>query len=135
MRRTSHAAIVITAAIPFGVAWLCMAAALRLVLWADALWPEADRGNCWSFAGPRWWHHGGYMAIRPAHGVRLAGVGVVPHVLWLRELCGGDHVEQTLPRDRYHGHWLLWRKLYFRFDVGLDEPQVGGHAAGKKEAA
>ena len=127
MRRALHALLVLLSMVPIVAAWALLALGLVGMVWADKLWPTADRGNCWSYAGPRWWRHGGYLGMRSADGVRLAGFGLVPHVMWVMSLGTDARIEQTMPVNRYSGRWLLWRKLYFRFTVADNDHKHEGH--------
>ncbi len=115
--RALHAVLLLLSMVPILLAWVLLAIGLFGLVLADKLWPAADRGNCWSFAAPRWWRHGGYLGMRSADGVRLCGFGLVPHVVHVDAFGDGSRISHTLPTNRYSGRWLLWRKLYFRFTV------------------
>lgn len=115
-RRIVHACVVFALALPLGIAWVAVSAALGLALLANRVWPEADRGNCWTFALVKWWREGGYIAARPAPGVRFIGMGMVPHVLWVRHISGCE-LQQAVPVKRYHGPWLVFRAWHFKFNV------------------
>lgn len=117
MRRAMHFALVLLGMIPLTIAWACMALGVLVMVWADMVHSDARRGNCWSYAAPRWWRQGGYLGMRSADGVRLCGFGLVPHVVHVEALGDGSRISHTLPTNRYVGRWLLWRKLYFRFTV------------------
>lgn len=117
MRTALHAILVLLGMVPLGFAWASLALGVALMVLADKALPNARRGNCWSYAAPRWWRHGGYLGMRAADGVRLCGFGLVPHVVHVEALGDGSRISHTLPTNRYSGRWLLWRKLYFRFTV------------------
>lgn len=116
MRSVWHALLVLVGMIPLTLAWACLALGVFVMVLADKLHPNATHGNCWSYAAPRWWRHGGLLGMRPADGVRLAGFGLVPHVVHV-EALNDARIKHTQPIKRYSGRWLLWRKLYFRFAV------------------
>ncbi len=117
MKRALHASIVLAAVLPWAVAMMLLALALLLVRAAHRVWPDADHGNCWSFAGPRWHAEGGYLLVRMAEDVRIAGVRVIPHCIWLRSLPAGADIEQTVPLKRARSAWAFLHTPYFRFRV------------------
>lgn len=128
IKRILHFIAVTLAAVPWLIGVTFFGLALALVIIADWLWPDADHGNCWSYAAPRWYKHGGYLLIRPAINAKLvAGVGLVPHVIWVKNLSADTYIEQSEPIDRYSGNWLLWHKLYFKFNV-VDAEKVSHKA-------
>lgn len=116
MKRPLHALLVIIGNIPLLIAYACITAAMWLYRLADWVQPGATHGNCWSFVLPQVWKYGGFAAIRPVKGAKLAwGIGTPLHACWVPRLHG--HVEQTNPAERYRGPSLLWRWMYFRFSV------------------
>ena len=117
LRASIHAALVLLAVVPWIVGLLGFGAALLLVLAADWVWPDANRGNCWSFVGPRWVKHGGYIVVRPADGVRVLGRFWVPHAFWMPKIGMDNVILQTHPATRSRSKWLPWRTLYFEFRV------------------
>lgn len=118
IRRFLHAVLILLAVVPWAFGCLLFSLALLLTILADRLWPNADHGNCWSFVGPRWAKHGGYLLIRPADGVRVFGKGIIPHVIWLKSLPKeGVVLEQTFPLFRSKSRWLPWRTLYFKYKL------------------
>lgn len=106
--------LIALAAIPWAVGVIGFSIALLLVVIADKLIPKATHGNCWSFVGPRWSKHGGYIVVRMADDIRIFGRRVIPHALWLRSWPEGADVQQTEPvtRKRHPLH-----TIYFRFRV------------------
>lgn len=123
-RRALHALIVVAAFFPWCLGVALFGAALWLTLIADRLWPEADHGNCWSFVGPRWFRHGGYIGVRLADDVRVAGKPVIPHAIWvtaLPEAAPGLSLQQTKPIKRSRNRWFPWRVVYFPFTVSRHE--------------
>ena len=130
-RRIVHAALVIASVPLWVVGCVGFAAAAAPILLAHRIWPQADRGNCWSFVGPRWLRHGGYLVVRPAGNVRIFGCPV-PHAIWLRSMPAGADIEQTVPQralgaagdtrlDRVLLKMLHPGLLYFRFRVSRIE--------------
>lgn len=120
MKRPLHALLVVGAFVPWAFGCACFAVALWLTVLADKLWPAADHGNCWSYAGPRWWRWGGYILVRPADDVRVMGRGFIPHAIWVKTMPSDAselEVEQTRPLHRSKAKWMPWRTLYFPFAV------------------
>lgn len=117
LRRIGHALLVLLAVIPWVLGVLAFGVALLAVMLADWVWPNATAGNCWSFVGPRWAKHGGYLVIRPADGVRVSGAGWIPHALWMPEIGTDARIQQTVPERRTRAQWLPWRTLYFPYRV------------------
>lgn len=121
MRKIVHATLVLLACIPWIVAVNCGVLCLALVMLADKVWPNATSGNCWSFAGPKWFKHGGYLTIRYADNIRLFGKLRVPHAIWIKSLSMDSLVEQTVPINRSKAKKLPWRVFYFPFIVKSKE--------------
>lgn len=113
IRRTLHAALAAAGV----VLWLALAAGavllVGLAVLGHRIWPEAHRGNCWTWALPRWAAGGGDLAIRMVRVGRLP----VPHVAWIAP-DGVTH--ETQPVHRAQTGWQAWgglATLYFRFRV------------------
>lgn len=67
----------------------------------NAIMPFSRYGNCWTYALPRWWRHGGYLAIRRADGVGLCRFLPVPHAIWISRLARrGNVMRQFVPVKR-----------------------------------
>jgi hypothetical protein len=115
VKKAAHAALVVLAFLPWLVGCIGFGLALALVLLADRIWPNAKHGNCWSYVGPRWWRHGGYLLIRWASGMSI------PHAAWVRTLSDGNELEQTVPLERVTSWALWWRTVYFPFRVTTKE--------------
>ncbi len=125
-QRTAHAVISLAANVPLVMAWACIALTAWMAVKAARVWPQADRGNCWQWALAKQHESGGYVFARDVRGATLfLGRIVPPHAGWAPSLDGVP-VMQTEPRDRYEGGSLLWRWMYFRFDiVTRDKPEHG----------
>lgn len=80
------------------------------------IWPEADMGNCWTFALPRWSLEGGELRIT----MRRVGRLPVPHAAWCRP---DGTLEQTEPVKRATRARDAWRTIYFRFHVQVSKRQ------------
>lgn len=116
--RFIHASLIIMASIPWAIACGLLTISLVLVVLADKLWPNATSGNCWSYTAPKWIYKGGYLLIRPADGIRLFKIGIIPHVLWLKSLSDSNDLEHTFPNhERTTSKWLPWKALYFPYSV------------------
>jgi hypothetical protein len=117
MRRALHALLVILAGPWWLIACLTFGVSVLLVLAADKLIPDADRGNCWSYVMPRFLKHGGYVCIRAARGgVRMLGLPV-PHAIWLKHMPHGADIEQTVPVERKKSRGLALFSFFFKFKV------------------
>src|SRR5574337_685941 len=78
------------------VAWLCVV--------GYELWPDADYGNCWTYALRMYAVYGGYVCIRNAHGrVKFLKVFPVPHIIWANTLPPDIEVQQFVPDNRRSG--------------------------------
>jgi hypothetical protein len=119
--RALHALLVVLAFFPWALGCISFGLALLFTLAADWLWPDATHGNCWTYVGPRWFKHGGYILIRAADDVRVLGRGFIPHAIWVKRWPMDAEVEQTLPIKRTGARWLPWRTLYFPFKVRHSE--------------
>lgn len=116
MKKLVHAALCLLAIAPWMLAMFALWLSALLALLAHRIWPDADRGNCWTYVWPRYWMHGGYVVMRPADGQRVLGLFPVPHVMWLRKWGSGNDVRQTVPVERRRKP-LPWYTLYFRYRV------------------
>lgn len=125
MKRAVHAVLVLSMSAPLLVIYVSSVVAIALALLAHRVWPDANRGTCWSYALPRWWREGGYLAVRPALGVRMFGAGMVPHAIHVRDL-GACQVSQTVPVRRYHGTLAVLRTWYFAYYIATTEPSKRG---------
>jgi len=100
-----------------------------IVLLADKVWPEADAGNCWSFAGPKWLRGGGYLAVRTVPSARFLMLFPVLHAVWLKDMPAGADLEMTRPIHRHRAAWIPWRTFYFKFRVArIDKAARRGDA-------
>ncbi len=122
-QRIAHAVISLAANVPLVMAWGCIALTAWMAVLAARVWPQADRGNCWQWALAKQHQAGGYVFARDVRGATLIlGRIVPPHAGWAPSLDGVP-VMQTEPRDRYKGASLLWRWMYFRFDIVTRDKQ------------
>lgn len=115
MRRALHALLVILAGPWWLLACLAFGVSVLLVLAADKLIPDADRGNCWSYVMPRFLKHGGYVCVRAARGARILGLPI-PHAIWLKQMPHGADLEQTIPTERKRSP-PAWEVFYFKYRV------------------
>ena len=119
MRHIIHWALNAIGVVTWFVAMSAMWVTIRLSVLGHRLWPEADKGNCWTYALPRWYLHGGYLSIRWANGARIFGRRI-PHVIWLHEIPADTPLQQTEPLRRSKGRRLP-PVFYFRFRVVTKE--------------
>jgi hypothetical protein len=122
LRHALHATLCIAAFFPWLVGVVGFGAALWLTILADRLWPDADWGNCWTFVGPKWFRHGGYVQMRMAHSPRIAGVRFIPHAIWVRQAHPETRAEQTVPVARITSWRQALQTLYFKLRVVQGEP-------------
>jgi hypothetical protein len=117
-RHAIHAAVCIIAFFPWLFGVVSFGCALALTILADKIWPNASWGNCWTYSGPRWHKHGGYVLIRPADGIRIPVIGSIPHAIWVPKLCECTVTRHTAPINRHSGKWFAWiYTVYFKFRV------------------
>jgi hypothetical protein len=121
-RHALHAVICIAAFFPWLVGVLGFGAALALTVLADKLWPNATWGNCWTYVGPRWFKHGGYVQMRLVKCPKIFGRSFIPHAIWLRESHPEAKLEQTEPMTRIKRLRDAWQTIYFRFYIHTSEP-------------
>lgn len=115
-RRALHFALAMIGA----ALWLVIAALSAALVWLSVfgawVWPGAERGNCWTYALPRWIREGGGLLITLDR-LRLGRVPV-PHAAWVRGAV--EDVLETEPvrrRNTLRGSLYGLRTLYFRFAV------------------
>lgn len=85
----------------FAVAATAFCLVVLATVLADRIWPGAGMGNCWTYAMPRWWRSGGYIAIRRADRVALCKWLPVPHALHIERLPRhGVKLSQFVPVKR-----------------------------------
>ncbi len=116
-RRIAHAAVSVTAIVPFSFGMVNMLISWGLVLIADKIWPNATWGNCWTFVGPKLFKHGGAVLIEKAQGPMLLKVIPVPHAIMVHHLGEDTVFEMTMPLKRTKAQWIPWRAGYFPFRV------------------
>jgi hypothetical protein len=122
--RILHALLVLAAVPLWAVAMLLLSIALGLVVLADKVWPDANWGNCWSFAGAKWARHGGYLQVRWAD-FPQPGSRVIPHGQWVYRLHPNTGIQHTEPVRRAHRLRDVWKTLYFELrvlDTDRDQP-------------
>lgn len=126
MKKLLHALLVIGAAVPWTIGMFALFLSSLGALAADKVWPNATKGNCWSYAWPKWLKQGGYIDIRPAEGQRILGVFFLPHVIWMPEWPEGIPIKHAQPIKRHHSRWIPWYTLYYDFEVKDTEKPHNG---------
>lgn len=113
MRRTVHAAL---AAIGIAL-WLLLAAGscalVALAVLGHRVWPDADRGDCWIYALPRWAIHGGGLRIT----ISRVGWLRIPRAAWIRPDGVIERAEPVQRARTARQSWYGLRTLYFRYRV------------------
>lgn len=122
-RKAAHAAILLIAALPWIVAYFSACAAAGCGWLAARVWPDADRGNCWSFALHRWCKGRGVLALTFVEDARLLRIFPVVHCALLPSLPREAQIEMTIPRKRRSTQWLPWWAFYFRYRVVRSKPR------------
>lgn len=118
MRRVAVAALLTVGIVPWIFGVLCLGLCVQISVLARALMPDSRHGNCWTYAMPRWYEHGGWMMIRWSEDVRLFGLFRIPHAVWLKRLPDeGVQLESFSPTDRKPGRWFPWHVLWFHGHV------------------
>lgn len=104
--------------------WMVLAAGGLLLVGVAVVghrvWPDADRGDCWSYALPRWVLHGGALRIS-IHRVEWLPI---PRATWVRP---DGVLERAAPVRRartVREAWYGARTLYFRYRVVRQSPPV-----------
>ena|SRR5512139_1589848 len=118
MRRFGHFMLVTMGIVPWLAAMLCMSVATLFAVLAYKVDPRAQRGNCWSYALPRWALRGGYLLVRLTDRPRIFGKRFIPHAIWMRSLHPETELRQTDPLHRkFKAHQVLWHVWYFRYRI------------------
>lgn len=74
----------------------------------------AKWGNCWTFALPRFYSHGGYLLIRAADKIRFLWFLKVPHVAWVKVLPKqGLVIESFDPVARKKAFVFPWFVIWY----------------------
>lgn len=121
MRQSLHFVLSMLAFVPWACGNIFYLLAAAFVLTAHKAKPHSKYGNCWTYALPRWLLHGGYLAIRPADGVRLLRLLIIPHALWVRQTPGDGKLKHFAPDKRRESRFLPWYVLYFRGHVKTED--------------
>lgn len=112
VRQAAHFLLNILAFLPWAVANALYALAALLIVGAYKVLPDSKYGSCWSYAIPRWLLYGGYLVVRPAHGVRFLKVLMIPHVLWMPETPDAEML-QFVPLQRRKASIVPGFTVYF----------------------
>ena len=127
MRKLVHIVLASVGFVFWCAAMWLMAFTTWIAVLADKVLPDATHGNCWTYALPRWYLHGGYLLVRNADGQRFLGFLPVPHVAWVSHLGDASLLEQFDPVRRQHSFWMPWHTIYYRGRVKTTERQHDSH--------
>ena len=118
-RRIAHFALNAVGVVFWICAMACFTAVTALAILGHKIWPDADRGNCWTWALPRWWREGGGLYIVPSGlWVKVGGLRIWP-VLHAALVHGEiPNIQQTEPIVRRNN---IFSSLYFRYRVISDD--------------
>ena len=101
MRQFAHWLAAYAALTAFAVSATAFCFVVAFSVLAHAIMPSSRHGNCWTYALPRWWRSGGYIAIRRADRVALCKWLPVPHALHIERLPRrGGKLSQFVPTKR-----------------------------------
>jgi len=121
MRATLHFIVTMLGAF-FGAIVLCFASIVcALALLGKRIDPTHKRGNCWTYALPEFIEHGGYLAVRASDGLKLLGVFIVPHVLYMPILHGRSVISQYVPIDRKSSFLFPWYAVNYHGEIRVVE--------------
>ncbi len=112
--------VILAGAFWFIAYWIFVICAL-LILLANKILPDANKGNCWTFAGLKWMQHGGYLAIRKIADNKFMKMFPVVHVVWIKEFSTENKTEQVVPIRRKSNKWFPHHVFYFPFRISRTE--------------
>lgn len=122
IRRWLHAILAGIGFVPWVISVTSMTISAMFAIACERVWSEANRGNCWTYALPRWWRRGGYLMIRPADGQKFLKIFPVPHVILLLKMPRhGLTLEQFLPVERKFGQWFPVHTIYYEGEIRTSE--------------
>lgn len=111
-------------AVPFWIIGMtALSVALLPILGAYKIYPRSPKGNCWTYACPRWFSRGGYLVVRPSAGVKFLSVCSIPHVAWMPRTPPAGSLKQFTPSNRKRAFWFPFFTLYFRGKVTDQEKE------------
>ena len=116
MRQLAHFALVMLGTVPWLVAYWAGALSMLLTVAADRVWPDADRGNCWSHALPKWRGHRA-LVLTFVDDARFLRWFPVVHCALLPEFPRRSSYEMTQPVERRKTAWFPWFTFCFRFKI------------------
>lgn len=117
MRRAAHMMLTLIGAVPWLIAYFMGLLCVGLAWLADKVWPDADAGNCWSYALHRWVIGRGALVLTFVEDARFLQTLPVIHCTWMPEGPGRAPLEMTQPVERQTTLWLPWWAFYFRYRV------------------
>ena len=117
IRRTVHAAIGVFAGALWLLAFILGAACVGCGRLMRRVWPDAEMGNCYSHALPRWADDGGYLVLMPVPDNKFFWFVPLVHAVWLKTWPSDAHMEMTKPVKRRSGRFFPLHTFYFRFRV------------------
>ena len=121
IKQVMHFTIIMLAALLWLLLYWLFVISLFLVILADKIIPNSDKGNYWSYATPKWSKHGGYLAIRKLSDNKFLGLFPVVHALWIKEFSKDNVIEQTIPVNRSISKLLPLQTFYFRYRISQTE--------------
>ena len=117
MRQLAHFALVMLGILPWALAYWAGALAMWIAVLGDRVWPEADRGNCFSHALPLWVRGRGALVLTFVEDARFLRWFPVLHAAVLPAFPRGNAYEMTQPLHRKTTRWFPWFTFYFRFRI------------------
>jgi len=106
----------------FSAIALCFVSIIcALALLGRRIDPAHKRGNCWTYALPKFLDNGGYLAIRASDGLKFLKVFIVPHVLYMPILHGRSVISQYVPIDRKSSFLFPWYAVNYHGEIRVVE--------------
>ena len=133
MRQAAHAILAMIGVLTWLVAYFFGALSVWLAHLGDWVWPEADMGNCWSYALPRWNAKRGALVLVFVEDARFMKVFPVVHCIWMPKGPGHAPFEMTQPVERRKSQWFPWWAFYFKFRVVSVERRRADRSAAPPE--
>lgn len=97
--------------------WLCLLCGSLLLIGLARLghwlWPDADMGDCWTYALPRWAKHGGALQIS----THRLGPLPIPRATWVRPDGATERAEPVERALTLREAMFGLKVIYFRFRV------------------
>lgn len=123
IRQFLHFILVMIASLIWLVIYWLFVICFLIIILADKIYPNINKGNCWTYAPLKWLNHGGYLAIRNLSDNKFLNKFPVVHVLWIKEFSKENKIEQAIPVNRQKKKWLPLQVFYFPYKISeIEKP-------------